>query len=178
MNLWIVVTIVFIVVLLAILVQKKASPTYRNELENAITMAGGIIAAFSFLWAAYTYNESARLQKELSAYNIYNEHQKISIENPKFLGPSELAQMSPPMQNSSDELKRDYEAYQWYVGHGLFSFESILAALPGDEGWERTFKGFMESHNKYLGSKEFDCDRYSKSVQDLLKKTVVGSCVK
>ena len=142
---------------------------------NVASIVGGIATAISLLWASYTFFESARFQRELSAYSIYQEHMKISMEKPYFAN-AELTP-KPPNENSSKEDKEKYEAYQWYVGHALYSFESILAALPNDAEWEKTFAAFIKDHKEYIGS-DFPCDRYEKSIERLMEKNLGKSCLK
>ncbi len=142
---------------------------------NVASIVGGIATAISLLWASYTFFESARFQRELSAYSIYQEHMKISMEKPYFAN-AELTP-KPPNENSSKEDKEKYEAYQWYVGHALYSFESILAALPNDAEWEKTFAAFIKDHKEYIGS-DFPCDRYEKSIERLMEKNLGKGCLK
>lgn len=170
--------IVFIIALvfIALFVYRKFSLEEKDHLAKTISIVGGGVTAVSLLLTAYTYYDSASRQRELSAYSIYQEHQKLSIANPKFLGSSELAQKEPPNPHSSDQEKREYEGYQWYVGHALFSFESILQVFPDDQGWKRTFTGFICAHKKYLSSEEFDAQRYTKEVQDLIKDAFKKEC--
>jgi len=59
-----------------------------------------------------------------------------------FIGTSNLAQQEPPTNNSPFPERQKYEPYQWYVGHALFSFESIVA-VSDDKEWKNTFAGLF-----------------------------------
>lgn len=99
---------------------------------------------------------------------------KISIEKP-WLANAEIAP-KPPGPDSSNTEKERYEQYQWYVGHALYSFESILEILPYDDGWQDTFKGFITEHKEYIGSNNFPCRRYSSRLQQLVKEQLGRDC--
>lgn len=174
--LWILIVFIIALVFIALSIYRNFSLEDKDHLSKTISIVGGGVTAGSLLLTAYTYFDSASRQREISAYSIYQEHQKLSIANPKFLGPSELAQKEPPPKDSSYEEKLEYEKYQWYVGHALFSFESILQVFPDDQEWKRTFTGFICAHKKYLNSKEFDALRYTKEVQDLIKDAFNEEC--
>jgi hypothetical protein len=136
----------------------------------------GFATAFSLLWAAYTYYASENLQRELSAYSAYQDHMKTSMDHPEW-AVGEFAP-KPPAQDSAVEDKKKYEQYQWYVGHALYSFESILQALPNDEDWKKTFRGFIDDHKEYIGSEHFPCDRYSDDLLLLVKERTGRDCRK
>jgi hypothetical protein len=174
---WIVMLVILGAVILSAFLIRRLVPEKRlGAWANVTSIVGGIATAISLLWAAYTYYASANLQRELSAYSAYQDHMKISIEKPEFAN-AQLAP-KPPKEDSSDEEKKKYEQYQWYVGHALYSFESILEALPDDKGWQDTFKGFIEDHKEYIGSNNFPCTRYSERLQQLVKEQIGRDCSK
>jgi hypothetical protein len=162
----------------------------KEQLAKTISIVGGFIAALSLFWAAYTYSDSAqrqiqlaeasaKLQRELAASSLYREHMTRSMDNPG-LANAELAR-KPPTKDGSDEERADaakekYEKYRWYVGHALYSFESILA-VDDDPEWKITFRQFIKDHGDYIGS-DFPCNRYDKKLNDLIKDVLNKDCTK
>ena len=143
--------------------------------SDVTSIVGGIATAISLLWAAYTYYDGAQLQKELAASSIYQEHMKLSIENPEFAD-GKLAP-KPPAVNGSMEDKKKYEQYRWYIGHALYSFESILDVLPKDKGWKLTAEKFIQDHSEYMRD-SFPCNRYSDPIKELVKNAIGRDCSK
>lgn len=148
----------------------------KKGLSETVTIVGGAVGALSLLWAAFTYYDSAHRQKEIWAMSIYQEHTKLTIDhdNLKFITNGEFAKKDPPPPLPDDP---EYERYEWYVGNALFSFESILDVTSGgDDGWNRTFIGFIKDHKKYIESKRFDCKRYNMRLQQLITETTTRNC--
>lgn len=154
----------------------------KEELSKTISILGGLIAALSLFWAAYTYSDNTRrqreaavagerLQRELAASSLYREHMKISLENGDLLGSSEIARNGPPAKESPIENHVKFERYQWYVGHALLSFESIFEMFPNDPAWKDTFEGFVCDHKRYLSSTAFQIERYP-TLQKTLTETL------
>jgi hypothetical protein len=144
----------------------------KDELSKTITIVGGAVGALALFWAAFTYYDGALRQKEIWAMSIYQEHTKLTIDpaNKNFLPRGKFAEMDPKTASAWD---LEYERYEWYVGNALFSFEAILDVTSGgDYGWNKTFEGFIKSHQKYLQSDRFDRERYNAKLQNLLKNTL------
>jgi len=176
--LWILVVFILAALLIASSIYRNLTLEAKDHLSKTVSIVGGGVTAVSLLLTAYTYLDSASRQRELAAYSVYQKHQELSISNTKFIGISELSLKEPPTKDSPIEERREYETYKWYVGHALFSFESILQVFPEDEGWKGTFRGFFCDHEKYLNSKEFDPIRFSTEVQNLIKETFKKGCKK
>jgi heme/copper-type cytochrome/quinol oxidase subunit 2 len=148
----------------------------KDGLSKTITIVGGVFAALSLFWAAFTYYDGALRQKELSAMGGYQEHMKMTIDplNSEFLIGGTYAEKNPETISEGDI---GYMRYEWYVGHALSSFEAILDVTSGrDEGWNRTFAGFIKGHKKYIESSKFPCNRYNAELQNLVKTTLGRDC--
>jgi hypothetical protein len=190
LMLWIVILIVLGVVVTAGFLLKIFVPEEKwGAFANLTSILSGIVTALSIFIAAFTYydsatlqktlaNDSARLQKELAASSLYQEHMKISIEHPD-LANAELAPKQPTGHGSEKKKisteKANYEKYRWYVGHALYSFESILEISPDDPAWKRTFEKFIQDHGEYIRS-DFPCNRYSEKLNALVKDAIGKEC--
>ena len=129
---WGVFVAILVVVIGSIIVIIKVIPA--GELDawvKVTTVLGAVITGFSLLWAAYTYYKGEILQREVSAYGIYEESMRLSIEHPDFANPR-LAPKAPGTDTSAAERMR-YEQYRWYVGQALYGFELILEVYPDDD---------------------------------------------
>jgi cbb3-type cytochrome oxidase subunit 3 len=137
-----------------------------NEWANFATIAGNCATAGALLWAAYTFYESSRIQRELKSTDLYQEHLKLTAENPllfnrTFSRQNEIERKEQEGSISLDELKemeKDKTSYQWYVAHALYSFEMILETTPEDEEWKHVAKDFIQSQRNYIGSDQFPCN--------------------
>jgi hypothetical protein len=163
MSLVVIIGIAIAVLVSALIVKRIVPTTELGNWAHVATIIAGLATAIALPWAAYTFDESSRLQRELTAANLYQEHMKISVERP------ELANRRL-MQGSQEE--KDNERYMWYVGHALYSFETILEALPGDAAWEATAQAFIEDHRNYIGDSNFACKRYTQRIRLLVNKTL------
>lgn len=148
--------------------------TDKDEWSKTVTIVGAAVGALSLLWAAFTYYDSAHRAKELSAIGIYQEHVKTTIDpnNRDFLLGGKFAGMDPEAISEGDI---EYERYEWYVGHALFSFEAILEVASEDYGWNKTITGFIRGHRKYMASGRFPRERYNAKLQNLVKNTLEGA---
>jgi hypothetical protein len=63
----------------AFLIKGFVPDTHLGAWANVATIVGGIATAISLLWAAYTYYDTVRLQRELADAALYQEHQKESV---------------------------------------------------------------------------------------------------
>jgi hypothetical protein len=156
----------------------RSFPNKKLEAFAALAgVVGLVLTAFSAFWGAYTYYQSDQLQKRLAASSIYQDHMKISMDptNKDLLGTGKYARTGPPADNSPDDLKNEYERYQWYVGHSLFSFESILEADPDDGAWKNTMWAFIDDHKVYIGSAHFSCEHHAQNVKQLIKQVLAAS---
>jgi hypothetical protein len=170
-----------LIVLIGVAVAVKKKIKDSKDLDNwskAFSITGAVVGALSLGFGAYTFYASSYAQKQLAASSIYQEHMKLSYENPD-LANGEFAPSPPqgpfPDKKTEEEEKNKFEKYQWYVGHALFSFEGIFDALPGDKGWESTAASFIKGHGRYIRSSAFPCDHYSIEIQKFVH-TVVGNC--
>ena len=171
---WLILSIILAVgSLSAFLIKRHVRVEQLKAWSDIATIIGVIVAANIQLFIGWhTYNESDKTQKRIQATNIYQESTKLSIEHPDFA--NEKLAPKPPRPNDSASLAK-YEAYRWYVGNVLFSYETILDALPGDTAWEETAIGFMKGRTEYITTDSVKCDRYSEELQKLMKKAA-GSC--
>lgn len=176
MTTTIIITIVALVTVVFGVLVKVLLKSKLEDWARVGTIIAGLATAVALPWAAYTFDQSARLQRELAAASLYQEHMKLSMEKPELAN----AKLAPkqPNEDSPNTDREKYEEYQWYVGHALYSFESILEALPNDEGWKSTFKAFIEDHKEYIGSNDFPCTRYSYRLQQLVKEQIGRDCSK
>jgi len=171
---WLIMLIILAVIFISGVLIKRIIP--ENKLDawaNVSSIVGGIATAISLLWAAYTFYEGAKIQKELAASSIYQEHMKLSIENPDFANGS-LAPKPPGIGGSVADKMR-YEKYRWYIGHALYSFESIFDVMPGDENWDSTAVQFIKGHSEYIRD-SFPCNRYTDRIQQLVKEAIGRDC--
>lgn len=171
------VALLFVSVVAAIVIP-RSFPNKKLEAFAALAGVVGLaLTAFSAFWGAYTYYQSDQLQKRLAASNIYQDHMKISMDpaNKELLGSGKYARNGPPADNSPDDFKNEYERYQWYIGHSLFSFESILEADPDDSAWQKTMWDFINDHRVYIGSAHFPCERHTQNVKQLIKQVLTAS---
>jgi hypothetical protein len=149
--------------------------------KNITGILGTLVAAIALLWAAFTYFGNSRVQKTLSAANIYQEHMKMSIAHPG-LADGRIAPKNPgedfcPSTVEDVQKMNDYEKYRWFVGHALYSFETILE-VEDDPAWNSTVDAFIRDHHTYIGSyddnhKGFPCWRYSDKLQKRLNKIFI-----
>lgn len=164
--------VVFIIIMVGVLVSalliRRCVPKDKLQMwANVATIVAGFATAISLPWAAYTFFESSRLQRELTATNLYREHLQMSVEKPE-LANRQLA----PEEGSVKEIKKDQEMYLWYVGHGLYSLETVVEASPNDEEWKVVAQDFIKTHEKYIGSDDFPCNAYTRRIRLLVNKTL------
>jgi len=182
---WLVIVVSAVALIVGPLVHFKLSDTQKVELAKTISILGGLSTAITLFWAAYTFSANAELTRELAAAALYREHMTKSLENPK-LAQAEIAPKPPnrnilitgdPSANSKyvDE-RADFEKYQWYVGHALYSFETMLEIVDDDPGWTKTFMAFVCDHRAYISSGEFPRDHYSQKLNELITATIPAKC--
>src|SRR5688572_5191933 len=133
---WTTLIILTIIPLSVFLIKYLIPKNNLGDWANISGIVGAIATAVSLAWGSYTYYDSVKLQRELSANSHYQEHMLLSMTYPMFSN-GKLAPQYPP----ADSIRKteEYERYRWYVGHALLSFESILAAQPNDKEWRNTF---------------------------------------
>jgi hypothetical protein len=150
----------------------------RGELAKTVSIVGFLLTVITLVGGVYTYFENIKRQNTVSAYGIYQEFMKVSIDskNDNYRAGKTYAKLDP--QNLSVDQTLKYEEYQWYVGSSLFQFESILALE--DPGWDETFESFIDSHRKYIsndiGENRFPCERYSPKIKELVNKVTKRIC--
>jgi hypothetical protein len=127
---------------------------------HVASIAASLAGAVSLIWAAATFYESSRLQRELTAANIYREHLELSLSNPTLAN----LELTGGMLTDREHL----EKYEWYVGHALFSFETILEAKPKDQEWRDVGIELVRDHESYIKSGRLRCTHYTKQVRRLL----------
>jgi hypothetical protein len=155
---WIIAGLVVFFAVAGFLLRRRFKKTWENEMwADIATILSGIGVVFSFVWAAYNVDQGERLDRELAALNLYQEHMKLSMDNA--FSKSEFA---PPLPECDDspETKKAFNKYRWYVGHAMFSFESIVSVSKGDTAWNSAISCFICGHKRYILSKYFPADRY------------------
>ena len=182
---WIVVLALIVAFALGVVIYFKLSSVKKDHLAKTVSILGGFTAAVSLFWAAYTFYASAELQRELAASALYREHMTKSLEHPE-LADGEIAPIAPDMilpetndagQSQTIEQKKAYEQYRWYVGHALYSFETMLEIVADDPAWEATFKDFIKDHGEYI-RRDFPCERYSDKLNALISEVLQKQCTK
>lgn len=180
-------------------------PKNLDKWAKVSGIAGGLVAALSLLFTAYTFHttsekqkktaedtsavqkelaqENSRIQRVLAAAGIYQEHMKMSIAHPG-LADGRIAPKNPGIDfcpKTMEDVQRmnDYEKYRWYVGHALYSFETILE-VEDDPEWGSVAEAFIRDHHTYIetyGPPEgFPCWRYTKKLQERLTKIFGRTC--
>jgi type II secretory pathway pseudopilin PulG len=163
----VVIIIIVGVLVSALLIRSCVSSEKLQIWANVATIIAGFATAISLPWAAYTFFESSRLQRELTAINLYREHLQMSVEKPE-LANRKLA----PEEGSAKEIKKDQEMYLWYVGHGLYSLETVVEASPDDEEWKAVAQDFIKTHEEYIGNGNFPCNAYTRRIRLLVNETL------
>ena len=168
-----VIIILSTVILFGVIIKLFIPSEKLESLSQITSIIGGVVTAISLIWAAFTFYKGAQLQRELAAYNIYQEHLKLSIDYPDLANPK--LSPNPPKDGDSMKIKK-YEKYRWYVGYAIFSFETILDVFPDDKEWKRTASAFIIDHQDYICSDSFPCNRYTKNIQELVKNSLGKDC--
>ena len=159
----------------------------KEELAKTVSILGGLIAALSLFWAAYTFSADVQLQRELAAASLYREHMQTSLQNANLanagIAPTRPTKSNPANNDANAQLQyvkdiEQYEKYQWYVGHALYSFETMIEIVDKDPGWTNTFKDFICAHEKYIRSGDFPRDHYSDNLNALINQTSAEECLK
>lgn len=180
---WLLMILVVIgVSIITFLIYKKLTLEKKEELVKTVSIVGFIITSVSVVGGVYVYYENITRQNSVSAYGIYQEIIKMNMEDryTDFLGSGKFPKYSvQDIQSLSEEDKKKYEKYQWFVGSNLYQYESIFALEDPD--WEETVKGFIKTHKTYISNNgkdspyRFPCERYSRKIQDLIKVAIPES---
>jgi hypothetical protein len=188
---WVLMILIVIGVLAGIfLIYKNMEKSRRDALDKTVGIVGFFVTVISLVGGVYTYYENIIRQNEVSAYGIYQEVIKMNLDDnyKEFLASGRFPKYKvQDIQNLSEEDKKMYEKYQWFVGSNLFQFESIFAL--DDPGWEETVVGFIEDQQNYISNNgyfigsdkniyRFPCERYTCKIQALISKTISKDCPK
>jgi hypothetical protein len=181
MELVLIALIIIAISIVTYLVYKRLQPKEKNELAKTVNIVTFFVTAISLVGAAYTYYDNIKRQNAVLAYGIYQEVIKMNMDDKyiEFLASGKFPKYKEQdIQNLSEEDKKMYEKYQWFVGSNLFQFESIIAL--DDPGWEKTIEGFIGTHTNYISNKsgvyKFPCLRYSDEIQQFVKNVTQRDC--
>src|SRR5712691_9342540 len=83
-------------------------------------------AALVFVWFQIANNRE--ISREATARQIFRQHLELGIRNPSL--------SLPDIQAIEERGSKGTAQYGHFVTHLLFTCEEILAAFPGDKGWE------------------------------------------
>lgn len=162
----------------------------RDALAHVYTMVAGGVAAVSLAVGAWTFFDAARLQREITATTLYREHLELSVANPELAdgipagdrlsadsasaadstAPSHRAAAGSVAGDSAatdTAAARRARAYDWFVAHGVYGFESILDAMPHDPAWRGVAADFIRTHDDYFRTR-FPCAHSSDRLRALV----------
>lgn len=152
----------------------------RDALAHVYTMVAGGVAAVSLAVGAWTFFDAARLQREITATTLYREHLELSVAHPELADgipagdSASAADSTAPSRTAAGDsaatdtaaARRD-RAYDWFVAHGVYGFESILDAMPHDPAWRGVAADFIRTHDDYFRTR-FPCAHSSDRLRALV----------
>lgn len=152
----------------------------RDALAHVYTMVAGGVAAVSLAVGAWTFFDAARLQREITATTLYREHLELSVANPEVADAlpagdsASAADSTAPSRTAAGDsaatdtaAARRARAYDWFVAHGVYGFESILDAMPHDPAWRGVAADFIRTHDDYFRTR-FPCAHSSDRLRALV----------
>jgi|GEM_PF-6131388 hypothetical protein len=111
-------------------------------MKTKLDFAALIVSILALIISAYTYKQTENIQKETTAYTLWQQYLQLTVAYP------ELAQ---GMRLKSDSVCRRYE---WFVANTLGAAE-IVYNFQSDPLWHHTIKEVLSNHAEYFKSNSF-----------------------
>jgi hypothetical protein len=134
------------------------NPDKLQSAAHWATIVGVVVAIVAILFGFFTYEGTADLQQETTAYTLYREHLQLCFEHPDYA-------------SASKAVLKDAK-YEWFVANALHSADAILVLRPKDDGWRETIKEVIRIHQEYIRDKSFPREHYSPMLLKLIDETL------
>lgn len=141
-----------------------------DELSAYATFAAAIIAVIALVVAFIQVRVSKRESRLSVAKSIYKDYLALAFANPKFSSAS--YPLEAPRMMIFESNPDDYEMYEYFVSHLLFSAEEVLHLTKNSVSWRATLRDQLRYHALYLESMDFPENHYSKELLTLREEAI------